>query len=157
MKNRKSKKRSAANTIKTLPEVLTFFLDQSLGNKIIAQALRQQECNVELLKEHFAVDARDEDWLPEVGQRGWLVLTKDDRIRRRPVEREALMQSGARVFILPSGNMSGDEMASAIVKALPKIRRFVASTPPPFIARVSRVGEVRSLDPEGPSRTKRTR
>ena len=149
-RRQKSKKRSAANTTETPPEVLTFFLDQNLGDKIIAQALRQQALNVELLKEHFAIDARDEDWLPGVGQRGWLVLTKDDRIRRRSVEREALMQSGTRVFILPSANMSGDEMAAAIVKALPKIRRFVASTPPPFIARISKAGTVRLLDSERP-------
>ena len=153
-RRQKSKKRFAANTTETPPEVLTFFLDQNLGDKVIAQALRQQELNVELLKEHFAIDARDEDWLPDVGQRGWLILTKDDRIRRRSVEREALMQSGARAFILPSGNMSGDEMASAIVKALPEIRRFVASTPSPFIARISKAGTVRLLDPERPPRPK---
>lgn len=110
-----------------------------------------------LLKEYFAIEALDEEWLPEVGQRGWLILTKDDRIRRRPVEREALMQSGARAFILPSGNMSGEEMASAIVNALPKIQRFVARNPPPFIARISKAGGVWLLDPQRSKRSKKMR
>lgn len=141
-RRQKSKKRSAANTTETPFEVSPFFLDQGLGDRSIAQALRQQGLNVVLLKEHFAIEALDEEWLPEVGRRGWLILTKDDRIGRRPVEREALMQSGARAFILPSGNMSGEERAAVIVNALPKIHRFVARNPPLFIARISKAGEV---------------
>lgn len=37
------------------------FFDQSLGNKVIAQTLRQQGCRVELLKDHFVIDASDEE------------------------------------------------------------------------------------------------
>ena len=128
-----------------------------MGDKVVAQALRQQGCRVELLKKHFEIDVLDEEWLPAVGRRGWLILTKDDRIRKRPAEREALMQSGARAFILPSGNMSGEDMASAIANALPKIQRFVAKNPPPFIARIPKVGEVWLLDPPRPTRVKRRR
>ncbi|MCY4388977.1 MAG: hypothetical protein OXC18_17940 [Desulfurellaceae bacterium] len=156
-RQQKSKKRSAASTTETRPEGPPFFLDQSLGDKVVAQALRQQGCRVELLKEHFEIDVLDEEWLPEVGRRGWLILTKDDRIRRRPAEREALMQSGARAFILPSGNMSGEDMASAIANALPKIQRFVTKNPPPFIARISKAGEVWLLDPPRSTRAKKRR
>ena len=35
--------------------------------------------------DHFARDASDETWLGEVGAKGWVVLSKDDRIRRNPV------------------------------------------------------------------------
>lgn len=126
-------------------EDFVFFLDQSLGDKIIREALREKGLSVALLKEHFPIDTPDEEWLPEVGEWGWLILTKDDRIRRRPLERDALMRSGARAFILPSGNMLGDEMAFAIVNALPKILKFVAKHPPPFIARIFKSGDVRLL------------
>lgn len=156
-RQQKSKKRSAASTTETRPEGPTFFLDQSLGDKVIAQALRQQGCRAELLKKHFEINVPDEEWLPEVGRRGWLILTKDDRIRKRPAEREALIQSGARAFILPSGNMSGEDMASAIANALPKIQRFVAKNSPPFIARISKAGEVWLLDPPRPTRANRRR
>ena len=83
------------------------------------------------------------------------VISGDRTLRRRPVEREALMRGGARAFILPSGNMSGDEMASAIVKALPKIQKFVARNSPPFIARISKAGEVWLLDPQRSIRAKK--
>ena len=42
--------------------------------------------SVEIHDDHFAPDAKDEVWLVEVGKRGWIVLTKDDRIRYRVTE-----------------------------------------------------------------------
>ena len=48
--------------------------------------------------DHFPPDAKDEDWLTEAGQRGWIVLTKDHRIRYRHVERLALMRAGSASF-----------------------------------------------------------
>ena len=44
---------------------------------------------VELHDTHFAQDCPDEEWLPEVGRRRWIVLTRDLRIRYRAIEREA--------------------------------------------------------------------
>jgi len=117
-----------------------------LGRKVVANALREHGFSVELLEDRFTSDAADEEWLPEIGELGWLILTKDDKIRRRPVERDALLRSGARAFILPSGNMSGKEMAATITKALPRIQRFVGKNQPPFIARISRSGDVRKLE-----------
>lgn len=33
---------------------------------------------------------KDDEWLREIGQRGWIVLTKDKNFKRRPLEREAI-------------------------------------------------------------------
>lgn len=44
--------------------------------------------------DHFPPGAKDEDWLAQVGERGWIVLTKDRRIRYRHVEWLALMKAG---------------------------------------------------------------
>jgi hypothetical protein len=41
-----------------------------------------------------------EECLPEVGRRGWVVLTRDRRMRYRAHERAALMQAGVRAFVL---------------------------------------------------------
>ena len=128
-------------------EDFVFFLDQSLGGKVIRDALCEQGLKVALLKEHFPTNTPDEEWLPVVGEWGWLIFTKDDRIRYRQIEKDALMRSCARAFFFSSGNMSGDEMAAAIINALPKIEKFLAKHPPPFIARISRGGEVRLLFP----------
>jgi hypothetical protein len=58
---------------------VTFFLDRSLGKEIVAQALRAAGADVEIHDDHFPPDAKDEDWLTEVGSLGWIVLTKDRR------------------------------------------------------------------------------
>jgi len=61
-------------------------------------------------------DAKDEDWLVEVGSRGWIVLTKDDRIRYRVTERTAIVSAQVKAFVLTSSQLQGTEMAAAFSK-----------------------------------------
>ena len=120
--DRTSKKRSAANSGSTPPDIAhVFFIDRSLGQKVIAERLRKNGVEVEIHDGHFPQNALDEDWLSEVGRRGWIVLTKDDRIRYRPGKVEAYRRNKVRVFIFGSGEMKAQEMAEAFVKALPRI------------------------------------
>jgi hypothetical protein len=137
-KGRRSKKRSVASSKSKQLEPLVFFLDRSLGKEIIADALRAAGADVRIHDDLFAQDARDQDWLPEVGKLGWTVLTKDSHIKHRLVERTALLESGVRAFVLVSGNLTGPEMAKIFVKALPGMNRFAAKHSPPFIAKIHR-------------------
>jgi len=138
----RSKKRSGANSTEKLRESLVFFLDRNLGTKHVASALRATGVTVEVHNDHFLQDAKDEVWLPEVGKRGWVVLTKDDRIRYRPTELAAVIDAHVALFALASGNLNGEEMAQAFVAALPRMTRVLAKYRPPFIAKVTRSGEV---------------
>ena len=140
----KSKKRSGLSNPKP-PEPLVFFIDHSLGNKKIADALRQRSVTVEVHIDHFRPDAEDPEWLSEVGKRGWIVLTKDDRIRYRTIERAALVKAQVAMFVLASGNLRGEEMAQAFIAALPRLRRFLAKNRPPFITKITRSGAVSRL------------
>jgi len=65
----RSKRPSAASSGSKPPEPLVFFIDRSLGRKIVAQALREVGETVEIHDDHFAPDAKDEVWLVEVGSR----------------------------------------------------------------------------------------
>jgi len=126
-----------------LPESPIFFIDRSLGRKIIPNALRQAGEEVTTHDEHFPQDTHDEIWLTEAGRRGWIVLTKDKHIRYRSNEVAALLSANVRAFILTAkGDLTGAEMAQIFIKALPAIQRMAAKTPPPFIARVQRNGTV---------------
>ena len=142
---KRSKRPSAASSGSKPPEPLVFFIDRSLGTKIVAQALREIGETVEIHDDHFVPDAKDEDWLLEVGKRGWIVFTKDDRIRYRVTERTAIVTAKVRAFVLTSTQLQGTEMAAAFIEALPRIKRLVASKARPFIARVSRTGKVSLL------------
>src|SRR3989442_6356427 len=135
----KSKKRSGASSpSKLLPEPSVFFLDRSLGKNRIAMALRQAGATVHVHDDHFPPAAKDEEWLTQAGQKGWVVLTKDHRIRYRNLERAALMKAGVGAFVLTAGDLKGDEMAQIFVKALPAIFKFLTKHRKPFIAKITR-------------------
>jgi hypothetical protein len=113
------------------------FVDRSLGRRSVVEALRKAGASCEAHDDHFAQDTADEDWLLEVGRRGWIVLTKDQRIRRRPHELQALRVAKVRAFVLTSQHLRGDEMAAIFVKHLSRIERLALKEKPPFIAQVT--------------------
>jgi predicted nuclease of predicted toxin-antitoxin system len=133
-----SKKRSVAKP----PEGTVFFIDRSLGVEPLRSALLKQGLTVEIHDDHFAPDEPDSNWLREAGARRWVVLTKDQRLRYRPLELAALRSSGARVFVLVAGNLRGVEIAEVFTAAMPRIVRQLGSHPGPFIARISKTSHV---------------
>ena len=139
-KSRRSSQPSATNVP---PEGPVFFLDRSLGTKLVAERLRREGAIVELHGDHFQHDTADEVWIPEVAARDWVILAKDLRIRWRPLEREAIEASGARVFVFSSGNVTGEDMAEAFARAMPRMERLVGQMDGPFIAKVYRDGSVK--------------
>jgi predicted nuclease of predicted toxin-antitoxin system len=54
----------------------------------------------------------------------------------------ALRSSHARVFILVAGNLRGSEIAAVFVRALPRIHKILASRSGPFVARITKAGEI---------------
>lgn len=146
MRGSKSKKQSGASSLsKPQPEPPVFFLDRSLGKYRIATALRQAGVTVHVHDDHFAADAKDEEWLTLAGEEGWIVLTKDDKIRYRALERTALLRSGVGAFVLTAADLQGEEMAQIFVKVLPAISKFLRKHRRPFIAKVTRGGTVSML------------
>jgi predicted nuclease of predicted toxin-antitoxin system len=112
-------------------------IDDPLRTELINAGL-----SVEIHDDHFARDEEDRVWLAAVGSRGWVVLTKDKRLRYRPLEIAALREAEARVFVLTAGNLRGVEIAAAFVAAIPQMRKILRSWRGPFLARVSRSGHV---------------
>jgi hypothetical protein len=127
---------------------LTFFTDADLAGQALADAITESSGGVvEMHDKHFPQRTDDVDWLRFVGQRDWVVITKDKRIRKRPLEREALINAGVRAFVLVSGNLKKDAMAAIFRAAMPAILELIAIQPPPFIARVSLLARVDLLYP----------
>ncbi len=73
------------------------------------------------------------------------MLTKDQKIRFRTLERAALMNAGVAAFILTAGGLQGEEMARIFVRVLPTIQKLLAKHPRPFIARITASGAVSPL------------
>jgi predicted nuclease of predicted toxin-antitoxin system len=137
----------------TAPERLVLFIDRSLGRRKVADALRAAGTEVKVHDDLFPQDARDEVWIAEAGRRGWVVLSRDERIRYRAVERRAVERHGVGLFVLTSVGLNGEEMAASFVKAVPRIRRFIKKHPAPFIAKVRRDGSVEEWEAFGRLRT----
>ncbi len=133
----KSKKPSAASS-PSQPERLVFFTDANLGRRIVPDALRVAGEKVMVHDECFPVGSEDPVWLRRAGEKGWIVLTKDSRIRYRSNEIQALLTSGTRSFVLVSRNLPGLEMAKIFVNALPGIKKMCQEQPAPFIAHIHR-------------------
>ena len=124
---------SAASSPSRPPEPLTLFLDESLDSDSIAKALESAGVTVERLTKHFPKGTDDRDWLSLAGSRGWVVLTRDKRIRYRRLERLALQAAGVRAFVFTGGNVTLADTAAILVMAVPAIREICAREPGPVI------------------------
>ncbi|MGB3136000.1 MAG: hypothetical protein WBB18_04255 [Nodosilinea sp.] len=119
-----------------------FFIDRCLGSIYLAAASRESGISVEIHDDHFLQGAQDEDWLPQVGERGWGVLTKDANIAKRTPERLAVANADIKMFVLVAQNLPGEDMIEVFRKAFPAMREFARENPAPFIAKVYKSGEV---------------
>jgi predicted nuclease of predicted toxin-antitoxin system len=119
-----------------------FFIDRCLGKKL-ADSLRNVGATVEIHDDHFSQDINDEDWLRIVGERNWVVLTKDKKIASRSLELEAVAEGNVRLFALVGGNVRGVVMAQAFVNALENMQKFIRGNQAPFIAKVYQSGLVK--------------
>ena len=98
----------ARRSVKKDPlETAVFFIDRSVGKKTVARPLRDAGLKVELHDDHFPQDAPDEEWLTEIGRRRWCVITRDDRIRYRHLEAQAVRSAKVAMFVIVSKNLTG--------------------------------------------------
>jgi PIN like domain len=125
------------------PEEFVFYLDENLCNSgAILEALRKLEIRFERHLSHFQRGTPDETWLPLVGKNGWILITADKRMRYNLLERRALEHNAVREFVFASGNLSGNEMAVALEMAFGKMRKMCRKLSPPFVATITRKGDV---------------
>jgi predicted nuclease of predicted toxin-antitoxin system len=120
--------------------LLVFFVDRSLGKRVVAQSLRDANARVEVHDDHFSQDATDIEWITSAGQHDWVVLSKDEQIRRNPLERDAIERASVKAFFLTQQGLSGPEMGEIFVRALAGMVRRALRQPGPFIFTVSRSG-----------------
>jgi hypothetical protein len=135
-----SKKRSAAKSPQQ-PKHVPYFADASLGRSLV-ERLREQGFQVVGHDEVFDPGTPDTTWIPEVASRGWVILSKDTRIRYTPDELKALDRAGARMFVLIGGNLRSEQMAEAFSEAREAMARQATDEARPFVARVSKDGRI---------------
>ena len=126
-------RRDAARLASTI-----FFLDYQIGRYTVAEALRAAGARVDVHIDHFPQASPDIEWIPEVGRRDWVLITKDKNIRRNPLERAAYKKAKLRGFVLTGTDMGGKESADLLVRCLPGMIRRVANRRGPLLFTISR-------------------
>lgn len=58
----------------------------------------------------------DETWIREVTGEDLVILMKDDQIRRKPREQQAILDSGARAFVVTNASLTGEQVAALFVE-----------------------------------------
>lgn len=104
---------------------MKFLLDNNLP-PALAHALRElskpDNHEVQHLKDRFAADTQDTDWINSLSKEGgWIVITHDNL--NKGLEREALRRAGLLIFFLDKSwtNHSFWEKAHNLVKWWPRI------------------------------------
>lgn len=120
------------------PPEPTFFTDRDLGKRF-PQLLQDAGLRVELHERHFKPDTPDEIWLSRIRERGWVAVTRDGRIRYSPLALEAMMSSGAQLFVIV-GKLTNDDAAAVFIARQKQIRALLAKNSDAFIAKVRRDG-----------------
>ena len=119
------------------------FVDRSLGRVQVPRLLREVGIELVTLAEHYGrpADERIDDptWITEASAEGWILFMKDARIRRRPAEKQAIIESRAKCFCLSDGNLAFDAMARRYIAAWPKIVE-ACTQPGPFLYSVRATG-----------------
>ncbi len=107
------------------PDSPEFLVDRSLGRHHLPDALRARGFVVHTLADVYgerrAQEVEDQEWIERAGREGWVVLTKDDRIRYREIERDAFIDANLRVFCLTSRGFRKEEQTARFVDNVNRI------------------------------------
>jgi len=123
----------------------TFFLDYQIGRYVVADALRAVGARAEVHIDHFPMNAPDTEWIPQVAQREWVLITKDQHIHRNMLERETYRDAGLRGFVVTGDNMNGQDLAALLLRRLPGMTRRAVGRSGPLLFAISRYGIFRKL------------
>jgi hypothetical protein len=147
---------ATSNNLEKLPEFpITFFMDRTHQSKVTAKLLRDLGVPLELHKRHFLPDTPDPDWIKDCANNGWLIISGDKGIEYDGINRFAVAESRAKVFLLADTCARGAEWAASLVMARHKISRLAATNNGPFYCSIEmgndkHVDKVRCFDGGGP-------
>jgi hypothetical protein len=134
----------ARRTAELAKPAFRFFLDRSLGSKIVPDALRAAGWVLETMDERYGADesqhVKDDRWIEEAADKGDVLLCKDLRIAENPLEAAVVNRTSARVFGLARRDISGETMAAYFLDNERGIFRMSKYAAGPYVVSVSRNG-----------------
>lgn len=114
---------------------MRFFLDNNISPKV-ARALNhllEPDHSAHHLKDQFPGNAKDEEWMADLGrQSGWVILSGDSAISRNPHEVIAWKEAGHPIFFLKPAwtHLPRWESASKLFHRFPEILKLAEKANP---------------------------
>lgn len=118
----------------TAPYLDHIFVDRSLGAIQVPALLRAAGLKLTTMREHYgeerAQHVSDHEWIALVAKRNWIGFHKDAHVRRNAVERQTVLDTGARLFCIPRADLLADVAAARFITNMAAIRRAALSNGP---------------------------
>lgn len=130
------------------PEPFTWFVDRSLGRKIVAD-LRAAGFQKSTARISQTTRPTRSGLRKRAVGRGWVVLTKDKAVRRNALESAAILAGDVACFSLGHGNLKAEQMAQAFIAARSRMEKVLRRYDPPLTAAVTSTGHVSLLMKDG--------
>lgn len=124
---------SGASLIARPEPAPTFYVDESIFSKALVAQLTAAGIAFDRVGATVPFGASDDVWLSHCGKHSYLALTRDQRIRYRPLEKQALIEHGVACFTFTQGQATATQCAVRIVELAPKMVAIAASQPRPLL------------------------
>lgn len=122
------------------------FVDRDAWSVALGAALDAAGISYVAHHDRFKPDTPDEQWLAAAGREHWVVLTRDQNIRRRPAELAAFKAAKVVVFVLSQGNLSATETATIVTGAYARMMRMAKGARRPALFTLLRSGQIQRLE-----------
>jgi hypothetical protein len=116
-----------------------FFFDNNVSKKIV-EGLKAFGEEVVHLQDKFPEDSADIEWLQYVGEKGFVLITRDERVRRNPAEIAAIKKFRVATFFLGGSHLDRCRLIQQVVRNWPRIKELSGRTQPPFAYRIPPTG-----------------
>ena len=121
------------------------FTDRTIGRPVV-QALQLVRDDVLWLEDRYPANTRDQVWLAAAGRHGWLVITRDRRVRYRNYEKAAIREQGVGCFVLAERrDRSKWKLLKILVASLDEMIDRFEHTDRPFICLLDGGGACRRV------------
>jgi hypothetical protein len=118
------------------PERPTLFIDRCAWSGVLGRALTAADIPFIEHGQLFPQACPDEVWLEGIAGKGWLVVTRDQRIRYKVNEQTAAVRAGLRLFVFTQGGLPAARTADLLIAAYPAIVRHAADDRPSIRSRL---------------------
>jgi PIN domain-containing protein len=122
------------------------FIDRAIPVAVVEALHKVGAVGFTFLEYHFPPDHPDEMWIPNIGERGWIAVTRDKNIRRKRRQRDLVAASKLRLFVFNQRQqMNRLDYLEAILRNWRRMLHFSAENEAPALITISKDGEFTNI------------